>query len=205
MFIALVVGLFVYSVVRDRTLSAEELGERGVFILPKPRDIAPFVLENETGETANNDVLLDRWSFVFFGFTNCPDICPTSMSDLAKAERLIRERQTDKAALFQGIMVSVDPERDDTTTLAAYVNAFSPRFVGLRGSRDELARLATQVNAAFSKVPTLPTESSDVGYQVEHTGHIVIINPKGHYHGFIKMPHDADTITATFEFLSSNF
>ena len=101
-------------------------------------------------------------------------------------------------------MVSVDPERDDVQTLATYVSAFSPRFVGLRGSRETLANLATQVSAAFSKVPN-PGAGEDVGYQVEHTGHIVIVNPKGHYHGFIKLPHVADTIVATFESLAGNF
>ena len=192
-FIAIVLGMFVYSVTRTPVLTDEQLRQQGVFLLPRPREIAPFELATHTGEPFTVTDFEGQWSFIFFGFTNCPDICPTSMSVLAQAERLIRERAPDAAGDFQGMLVSVDPERDDQETLAKYVTAFSPEFVGVRGDRAATAELTTQLNVAFAKVPT-----DDGSYQVDHTANIVIVNPRGHYVGFAKMPHQADTIADTF-------
>ncbi|MEQ8858222.1 MAG: SCO family protein [Pseudomonadales bacterium] len=199
-FVAIVVGMFVYSVVRTPVLSDEQLRERGVFILPTPREIAPFELTAHTGEPFTLGDVQSKWSFIFFGFTNCPDICPTAMSVLAQARRQLEERDPQAAGEFQGILVSVDPERDDQQTLARYVGAFSPTFIGVRGDRAATAELTTQLNVAFAKVP-----ADDGTYQVDHTANIVIVNPRGHYHGFAKMPHQADTIVATFETLRARW
>lgn len=192
-FAAVVVGLYVYSVTRTPVLSHEELAARGVFLFPQPREIAPFELETHSGEPFTLEDLQGRWSFLFFGFTNCPDICPTTMSVLGQARRRLEEEQPDAVGEFQGVLVTVDPERDDAETLARYVQAFSPSFIGVRGDLEATAAFTTQVNVAFVKVP-----AGDGGYQVDHTANIVIVNPRGHYHGFIRMPHDADTVVAAF-------
>ena len=107
----------------------------------------------------------------------------------------------------------MDPDRDTLETLGAYVTAFSPRFLGVTGSREELVELTTQVNVAFAKVPLTETlaqgmqnpEALANAYTVDHTGNIVIINPRGHYHGFIKLPHDPETIRLTFQTLAAQF
>ncbi len=105
------------------------------------------------------------------------------------------------------MLVSVDPERDDAQRLAAYVGAFSESFLGAGGELREVATFAEQLNVAFAKVPVFnPAGGADGSrYQVEHTANIVIVNPAGHYHGFIKYPQQADTIVATFQSLSANF
>lgn len=192
-FVAVVLGMFVYSVTRTPVLSNEELAAKGIFLFPEPREIAPFELATHTGEPFTLEDLRGHWSFLFFGFTNCPDVCPTSMAVLAEARRRIEETAPEALDEFQGILVSVDPERDDQQTLARYVHAFSPSFIGVRGDKAATAGLATQVNVVFAKVP-----ADDGGYQVDHSANIVIVNPRGHYHGFAKMPHQADTITAAF-------
>jgi len=197
MFIAVVVGLFVYSVTRTPVLSEEQLLQQGVFILPRPREITPFELTAHTGAPFTLEDLQGRWSFLFFGFTNCPDVCPTALSVLAQAEQKLREIDPEAAERFRAVLVSVDPERDDLATLAAYVGAFSPRFTGVRGTREQIAQLGIQLNVAFAKVP------DGASYQVDHTANIVIVNPRGHYHGFIKMPHQADNIVAAFQTLST--
>ncbi len=201
-FNALVVGLFVYSVTRTPVLTTEQLREQGVFVLPTPREIGPFTLEAHTGESFAVEDLLGRWTFAFFGFTNYPDICPTSMSVLGQARRTLGENDA-----FQGLLVSVDPERDDRDTLGQYATAFAPDFLGLRGSREAVAGFAEQVNATFAKVPGVTADGAPDGenYLVDHTANIVIINPRGHYHGFIKYPQQADTIVAAFQSLAANF
>jgi protein SCO1/2 len=191
--VATVLGAFVYSVTRAHTLSGEELRELGVFILPEPRQIAPFALQTAQGEPFESKHLDGRWSLVFFGFTHCPDICPTTLAVMAQAQQRLEAEGG-----FRGVMVSVDPERDEPSLLAAYVGAFSPAFVGVTGPRKQIVELARQVNVAFLKVP-----AQEGGYSVDHSGQIVIINPQGQYHGFIKMPHVAETIVQTFRALAA--
>ena len=191
--IAVVLGMFVYSVTRTPTLSNEELMERGLYVFPEPREIQSIELTDHTGEPFTLEDLRGQWSFVFFGFTNCPDVCPTSMSVLAQAHRQLEEEYPEAADDFQGVLVTVDPDRDDQQALARYVQAFSPAFVGVRGDKVATAQLTTQVNVVFAKVP-----ADEGGYQVDHSANIVIVNPRAHYHGFVRMPHEADTIVAAY-------
>ena len=189
--VAVVLGVFVYSVTRTHTLSADELRDLGVFILPEAREIPAFSLATASGATFAPDDLKGRWSFVFFGFTHCPDICPTTLAVMAEAER-----QLSDPGSYRGVMVSVDPQRDHGSVLADYVSAFSPHFTPVTGERQQIAEFARHVNVAFIKVP-----AANGGYSVDHSGQIVIINPRGQYHGFIKMPHVAETIVQTFQAL----
>ena len=198
-FITAVVGMFVYSTLQTPQLSDEELRARGVFILPRPRALTEINLASHTGEAFTNTTLEDKWSFVFFGFTNCPDICPTSMSVLGQVARGLQRDRVDNAEQFQGILVTVDPERDTLDKLGVYATAFAPDFLGVRGDRAQIAEFATQVNVAFAKVP------EGDGYTMDHTGNIVILNPMGHYHGFVKLPHDAQTIRLAFQSLAARF
>jgi len=201
-FVAVVVGLFVYSVTRAPVLSEEQLREQGVFILPRPREIAPFELTTHTGDPFTVESLQGHWTFAFFGFTSCPDICPTTLSVMGQARRMLGDGDT-----FQGVLVTVDPERDDAATLGAYTTAFSPDFIGVRGSVEDIGAFASQLNVAFAKVPVTDENGEPVpdAYQVDHTANIVIINPRGHYHGFIKYPQQADTIAAAFRSLAADF
>lgn len=212
-FISIVLVMFVISVTRVPQLSVEEMRSKGVFILPRPRDIAEFELRDHTGAAFDRTNFEGRWTFVFFGFVSCPDVCPTSMAVLGAVDRQLQSGDSELAEQFQGILVSVDPDRDTLETLGAYVTAFSPRFLGVTGSREELVELTTQVNVAFAKAPLTETlaqgmqnpEALANAYTVDHTGNIVIINPRGHYHGFIKLPHDPETIRLTFQTLAAQF
>jgi protein SCO1/2 len=203
-FIAIVLGLLVYSITRTPVLSEEVLREQGVFLLPTPREIAPFELETHTGAPFSVESLVGRWTFAFFGFTNCPDVCPTTMAVMGQARRSLAAAGEDS---FQGVLVTVDPERDDAEALKAYATAFAEDFLGVRGSREAIAGFAEQVNAAFAKVP-VPDDAAATAageYLVDHTANIVVINPRGHYHAFIKYPQQADTIAAAYRSLAANF
>jgi protein SCO1/2 len=206
-FISIVLVMFVFSKLRTPQLSPDEMRAQGVFILPTPRDIGPFQLTDHTGETFNRQSLEGHWSFIFFGFTNCPDVCPTSLSVLGQVENQLKRQAPELANGFKVRLVSVDPDADTLERLGAYVSAFSPDFLGVRGERAELVQFTDQVNVAFAKVPLRsPVEGSGAqSYTVDHTGNIVIINPRGHYHGFIKLPHKAETIRLTYQTLDAQF
>jgi protein SCO1/2 len=208
-FIAIVVGMYFYSVTRAPVLSVQELQQRGVVVLPAARELGEFALLDHRGEVFDVNSLLGRWSFLFFGFSACPDVCPTALAALAGVERQL-QTSTDSALdstltsslkeRFNVVFVTVDPERDDARALAEYVAVFSPQFTGVTGSRAQLADFAQQLNVAFMKVPM-----GGGDYSVDHTGNIVIINPLGHYHGFIKMPHDAEKILLGYRSVAEAF
>ncbi|XOV86236.1 MAG: SCO family protein [Pseudomonadota bacterium] len=189
-FIALILGLFFYSFFSTRGLSEEQYAALGFYRFENPRLIEDFSLLDQDGTPVNIDNLKGQWSLLFFGFTFCPDICPTTMGVLARAvEKLDVDPQV--------VMVSVDPERDSPAQLKQYVPAFNPAFIGYTGEFDQIVKLATQVNIAFGKVPG-PTAGS---YLVDHSASIVVINPDGRYAGFIKTPHSEANIATIMQSL----
>ncbi|MFT7650947.1 MAG: protein SCO1/2 [Limisphaerales bacterium] len=200
-FITLVVVMFVFSTLRTPQLSEEELRDKGVFVLPRPRELGPFELQDQDGAAFNVASLQGAWTFMFFGFTHCPDVCPTSMAVLGQVERaLINTQAMVSDQPFRGVLVSVDPDRDSLEKIGTYARAFSPRFVGITGNREALVELTQQVNVAFAKVP-----DGEGAYTIDHTGHIVVINPRGHFHGFVKLPHQEETIRLAYQSLAARF
>lgn len=108
---------------------------------------------------------------VFFGYTQCPDVCPTTMAELAEVKRQLGA----DGARVQGLFVTVDPERDTAALLKAYVANFGPDIVGLRGSPDETKAAAKEFKVYFSKVPGKTATS----YTVDHTAGSYVLDAKG--------------------------
>lgn len=186
-FIAMILGLTVSTVMTPKPLSAEDKQALGLYLFDAPREIKNFSMTNHRGDAVDLEALKGQWSIVFFGFTTCPDVCPTTLSVLAEARRGM---EGDLERSPQIVMVSVDPDRDTPEKLSQYVPAFHPEFIGLTGSFDETVALAEQVNVAFGKVPG-PQPGS---YLVDHTGSLILIDPEGRYAGFVKSPHNAQRI-----------
>jgi protein SCO1/2 len=108
---------------------------------------------------------------VFFGYTQCPDVCPTTMAELAEVKRQLGA----DGARVQGIFVTVDPERDTAALLKAYVANFGPDIVGLRGSADDIKAAAKEFKVFFNKVPG----KTDTSYTVDHTAGAYVFDAKG--------------------------
>ena len=177
-FICVILGLFFHNFLNPGLPGDDQLRELGFFHYPEYRPLSAFVLRDNEGVTIDETIFEGRWTLVFFGFTYCPDICPTTMGVLARAT----SKMSDPPAV---ILVSVDPERDTASSMDAYVRSFSPTFRGLTGEFDQIVLLASQLNVAFGKVPGPDPD----GYLVDHSASIAVINPKGEYVGFIKAPH----------------
>ncbi|MYJ75344.1 MAG: SCO family protein [Gammaproteobacteria bacterium] len=180
----------------DVRFSDEELREFGFVPYPEPRDVGDFALVDAAGGMFDAQRLHGRWSFMFFGFANCPDICPITMTVLGEAERLLLEAGAEP---FQGIMVSVDPERDTATALAEYVQAFSGNFVGVTGSAPDIYAFARSVHVGFSK----SLVDSELGYVMNHSGHIVVVDPSGRHYGNISSPFEATRLATLYRALAS--
>lgn len=201
LFMALVLGLFVNNILRTPGLSDDQLREEyGTVILPKPRAPSPFRLMRDDGTPFTDMDLQGSWTLAYFGFTHCPDICPVTLAVLAEARRQLSE--SDPYPPFDAALFTVDPERDTPEVLAEFVQYFHPDFVGVTGEHEVLAALAGDVSVAFAKVPS---DQDPDGYVVDHTGNIVIFNPRGHYHGYIRLPHTPERVLTAYRTLVDRF
>lgn len=181
--IAVVLGLFFYSFLSHHTLSDAQYQKLGYFPFHPARQIGHFSLVDQDGRKVGHDELLGHWTLLYFGYTNCPDVCPTTLATLARAMKQLTVKPT-------VVMVSVDPERDTPAKLKRYLSAFDPDFLGYTGTFDGVVGLAQQVNIAFGKVPG-PTPGT---YEVDHSANIVVVNTEGQYAGFIRPGPKADNV-----------
>ncbi|WP_299770845.1 SCO family protein [uncultured Pseudoteredinibacter sp.] len=188
--IAVMLMMFIHKINSPRVLSTEELRINGLFVLDQPRILSDFELQNHRSEAFNRDSLKGKWSLVFFGFTHCPDICPTTMALL---NQLVTELNGDILDQTQVVMVTADPARDSIEKLAEYVPFFNPDFIGVTGEFITLKKLGNQLNVPFVKVP------QGDSYTVDHGGQVVIINPRGDYHGFLSTPLDLARMKLTYQ------
>lgn len=189
-FILVVVTGFIHRVGQPRLLSDGELQANGLYLMDPPRDIGDFELLSHRGEGFTPASLEGQWTLMFFGFTNCPDVCPTTMAFLDEFLAEIEGTEAEDTAV---VMISVDPARDDIEQLANYVPYFNADFTGVTGEFLDLFRFATALNTPFRKVPG---QGDD--YQVDHSANVVLINPRGHYHGFFKAPLDLAKMKLTY-------
>jgi protein SCO1/2 len=185
----LVVASFVHRVGEPRVMSVAETRANGLFLFDTPRDPGAFELLDHNGKPFTRAQLAGRWTLIFFGFTHCPDICPTTLVELAelKAQLVDTEAET-----TQMIMISVDPARDTPERLAEYVPYFHPKLLGVTGDFTDILSFAQRLNAPFRKV-----SDPDNGYQMEHSANIALMNPRGDYHGFFRAPLDVPKMRVT--------
>lgn len=195
-FIAVTLGLVTHKILSPRVLSEAELAANGAVVFEKPRQIAEFELLDEHGQPFTLDDLRGQWSVLFFGFTTCPDICPTTLATLSRWHKMLDAKI---AANTQVVMVSVDPARDTPERLQPYIDYFNPDFAGVTGEFLPIKRLADNLNVAFNKVPL------GEDYTVDHSGYLILVNPNGHYHGFMRPPFHPDAMRLVFQSIVSQF
>jgi len=190
LFIAIVLGSFIHRIQQPRIMTQTEMRANGLFLFETPRDPGAFALVDHRGEPFTAGRLEGGWTLLFFGFTHCPDICPTTMSFLAD---LHRQLESTEAADTRVVMVTVDPARDTPEALADYVPYFHPDFVGVTGEFLDILSFAQTFNAPFRKVT-----AEDGSYQVDHSANVILVNPRGDYHGFFRAPLDLAKVKVTY-------
>ena len=189
LFMTIVVASFIHRVGEPRIMSLAETRANGLFLFDTPRDVGGFSLTDHLGQSFTRDDLKDRWTLIFFGFTHCPDICPTTMAELAELKSQLADTEASDARV---VMLSVDPARDTPDRLAQYVPYFHPDFIGVTGEFADILSLAQRLNAPFRKV-----SEPDGGYQMEHSANVMLMNPRGDYHGFFRAPLDIPKMRVT--------
>lgn len=135
----------------------------------------PFTLTAEDGRRVSDRDFAGRYRLVYFGFTYCPDICPTDMAVLGQALRRFEAADPARAARVQPLFISVDPARDTPDVLRRFTDAFHPRFLGLTGSEAEIARVARRYGIYFER----GQPNAEGGYNVDHLRQAVLYGPDG--------------------------
>lgn len=192
--ITVLFGLFLNRVLTPRVLNAKEMVNNGAIMFETPREISEFSFTDQYGGAFSREQLKGQWTFVFFGFTHCPDICPTTLALFNQIAKNIQDEPISEDTRF--MLVTVDPARDTPSELKRYIAHFNEDFIGVTGEFIGLKTFATQLNVAFRKVVT----NHDTGdYTIDHGGNVALINPDGHYHGLYKPPLDASKMTLTYK------
>ena len=170
-------------------MSLAETRANGLFLFDTPRDPGAFSLMDHHGAPFTRDALTNRWTLIFFGFTHCPDICPTTLAELAELKAQLVDTEAND---LQVVMLTVDPARDTPARLTDYVPYFHPDFLGVTGEFAEILSVAQRLNAPFRKV-----SEPNGGYQMEHSANVMLMNPRGDYHGFFRAPLDIPKMRVT--------
>ena len=147
----------------------------------------PFALTDQDGHPFASSRLAGRYPVIYFGYTSCPDACPTAMQVLAKGIRTLAARDPVKAAKVQPVFISVDPARDTPPVLKQFVRAFSPTLIGLTGSEQAIAGAAKEYAVYYKKEP--PAKGT-TGYLMQHQTVPILFGPDGKPMALV--PVDAD-------------
>ena len=178
--VALVIGATVNKVLRPAPLDQAQLTEAGIYLFDSPRVMPDVQLTSAKARNWSRDDLQGQWNLLFFGYTFCPDICPTTMAELRQLSLNLPEEERQH---LQVTMISVDPHRDTPEQMNSYLEFFDAGFAGATGDPAELARLAQGLSVAY-----IEPDTSEDNYLVDHSGQVIMIDPQGRYVGFIRPP-----------------
>lgn len=194
--ISLVVGLWTSQQILVTNNDTKVPKNLDATVLPNARPLVEFNLFDQNKETFSPAQLKGQWSFLFFGFTNCPDVCPTTLKVMQSMWKTLPTKMGDKGhpKLY---FVSVDPDRDKAETLKQYVQYFNPEFNGVTGKLDELDKLTHQIGILYGYDEK--ENGDDIEYIVNHSAQLILVDPKGRMRAVISPPHDAKTIAANFQ------
>ncbi len=158
-------------------------------LYPEPREVPDFQLMQANGQPYGKNDWLGHWNVLFFGYTSCPDVCPTTLA--AFKQVLAELTKSGISSSFHFDFISVDPERDTPEKLGSYVAFFSPEFRAATGNEDDLNRLTHALGLIYTR-----TTGPDGAIQVDHSASAVIINPQGELVGLFRPPLTAAPIAA---------
>lgn len=190
---ALLAALAGMWLAHERPVERLELEHATVF--PVPRDLPGFSLVDHTGAPFGPERLAGGWNILFFGFTHCPDVCPSTLAALTAARRELADLPDGERPGV--VLVSVDPQRDTVARLAEYVAFFDPEFVGVTGEPAALEALTRGLGVAV--IAGEPDESGQYG--IDHTATLFLVDPQGRLAAVFGMPHTPDGIAHDYRLI----
>jgi protein SCO1/2 len=161
-------------------------------LIDPARPLPPMAFVDQQGQPFGVEQLRGHWSILFFGFTHCPDVCPTTLALLAQVEKQLADLPTEHRP--QIVLVSVDAKRDTPERLAAYVKSFSPTFTGITaGEQPAVEEFALKLG-----VPVAISQLPGGNYTVDHSAAIFIVDPSGALRALSSTPHEVPIIAADY-------
>ena len=148
---------------------------------------APFSLTDHTGQLVSEDIFIGRASAVFFGFTHCPEICPTTLNDLATARDVLGPAKAD----LQIVFITLDPARDTVAVLKDFIPYFGDQITGITGNETDVLALAKAWGIYWNR-----TDTSDGNYTLDHTATVFLLNGQGRMTGTIDIAEPPDVVEA---------
>jgi protein SCO1 len=186
--VAIAGGMLLSRVLLDRT-GGPTLAK--ATLLEPARPLPPLSFVDQQGQPFGIERLRGHWSVLFFGFTHCPDVCPTTLALLAQVEKQLTDLPGEQRP--QIILMSVDPQRDTPEQLAKYVKAFSPTFTGVTGDQAAMHEFALKLG-----VPVAITKLPSGDYTVDHSAAIFVIDPSGSLRALSSTPHNVPIIASDY-------
>src|SRR5258708_3801584 len=193
---AMLGGVWLAATYRENGSRAILLPDQVMTLFPGPKPLTAFALADHENRVFDLSRLKGKWSFLFFGYTHCPDVCPTTLATLARAHEDI-VKSTVGAEDVQFVFISVDPNRDTAGKLSQYVTYFYTTFLGVTGDNAELCNLAVHLGAAYQAGITAGVENCPVS----HTAAVFLLDPRARYHAVFAPPPDAESISRRFKVL----
>lgn len=194
--ISLIIGLWLSQQILMNDNDTRAPKNLDATVLPNARPLIGFQLLDQNNETFSPTQLKGQWSFLFFGFTNCPDVCPTTLKVMQAMWKTLPTKMGDTGhpKLY---FISVDPDRDKLETLKQYVRFFNPEFNAATGKLDQIDNLTNQIGILYGYDEK--EGKDDQEYIVNHSAQLILVDPKGRMRAVISPPHIAKTIAANFQ------
>lgn len=188
------------------TKKVEPPKTESAFLLPRAVEISDFDLKHDSIGRFDLEQVRGKWSLLFFGYTHCPDVCPTELFMMAEMMRGIEASPPDGIEPPRVVFISVDPERDKLAQLQQYAAFYHASFVGVTGEQATVDRLCQSIGVFYERVyyqdgrPLDPQPSAPVpaelkdSYLINHSASIFLVNPAGRLHAIFTAPHDPRTM-----------
>ncbi len=158
-------------------------------VLPSPMQLPDFTMLDQDARPFTRASLEDSWNLLFFGFTNCPDVCPATLQRLTAARSRMLAAGLAESEVPGIVLISVDPERDSPDVLKSYVANFGENIVGLTGNASELEKLTKQLGIFHAK-----SAGHHAGYNVDHSSAVLLVNTDAHFHALFSAPYSVDDL-----------
>lgn len=165
-----------------------------IIFYPTPRPLPDFSLSQSDGTRLIPGELRGHWTLVFLGFTSCPDVCPTTLSELALAQK--QWERIPESLRPRVVFVSVDPERDTPARLGEYAHAFHKDTLAATADVPSLERFATPLGLVFQKAPGKNYKTNPNDYSMDHSASIAVLDPEGRLAGLMRPPFDPKLIAS---------
>lgn len=161
-------------------------------VFPEARQLIPFKLIDQDGKSFTPQRLENKWSMLFFGYTHCPDVCPTTLKVL---QDFWRELPENVRSQTQVAFISVDPKRDTPAIIKEYVRFFEPTFLGITGNLGQITAFTRSLGILYEYVSV---DKDKNNYGVNHSAQIILIDPQARMRAIFPPPHDPDEMRTNF-------